>query len=115
MKFFLHLSKEEQRERLLRRLEKEKHNWKFSPGDLEERELWDKYQECYEEILNNTSTKKAPWFVVPADDKELARYIVAKIVLTELQKHNDIQNPTLDEEVQDNIKKYKIILNDPEK
>lgn len=115
LKFFLHLSKEEQRERLFRRLEKEKHNWKFSPGDLEERELWDKYQECYEEILNNTSTKNAPWFVIPADDKELARYIVGKIVLTELQKHSDIQNPVLNEEIQDNIKKYKIILSDPEK
>ena len=112
LKFFLHLSKEEQRERLLRRLEKEKHNWKFSPGDLEERELWDKYQACYEEILNNTSTKKAPWFVVPADDKELARYIVGKIVLTELKKHKDIQNPELDEEVQENIKKYKKILSE---
>jgi PPK2 family polyphosphate:nucleotide phosphotransferase len=112
LKFFLHVSKEEQRERLLRRLEKEKHNWKFSPSDIEEREFWDKYQEYYEETLNNTSTKRAPWFVVPADDKKLARYIVGKIVLTELQKHSNIQNPTLDEEVQDNIKKYKIILSD---
>lgn len=112
LKFFLHLSKEEQRQRLLRRLEKEKHNWKFSPGDLEERSHWDKYQECYEEILNTTSTEKAPWFVVPADDKELARYIVAKILLTELQKYTDIQNPDLDEEVQENIKKYKKILSD---
>jgi polyphosphate kinase 2 (PPK2 family) len=106
------VSKEEQRQRLLRRLEKEKHNWKFSPSDIEEREFWDKYQEYYEETLNNTSTKRAPWFVVPADDKKLARYIVGKIVLTELQKHSNIQNPTLDEEVQDNIKKYKIILSD---
>ncbi|CAM3946260.1 PPK2 family polyphosphate kinase [Flavobacterium antarcticum] len=112
LKFFLHLSKEEQRERLMRRLEKNKHNWKFSPGDLEERALWEKYQECYEEILNTTSTEKAPWFVVPADDKELARYIVAKIILTELKKHTDIQNPTLSEEVQENIKKYKKILSD---
>lgn len=110
LKFFLHLSKEEQRQRLLRRLETPKHNWKFSPGDLEERLLWDKYQACYEEILNTTSTEIAPWFVIPADDKELARYIVGKIILTELQKHNDIQNPTLDDEVQDNIKKYQQIL-----
>ena len=112
LKFFLHLSKEEQRQRLLRRLETPKHNWKFSPGDLEERSHWDKYQECYEEILNTTSTEKAPWFVVPADDKELSRYIVAKIILKELQKHTDIQNPELDEDVQENIKKYKKILND---
>lgn len=112
LKFFLHLSKEEQRQRLLRRLETDKHNWKFSPGDLEEREHWDQYQDCYEEVLNTTSTHHAPWFVVPADDKELARYIVGKILLTELQKFTDIQNPALDEEVQENIKKYKKILND---
>ena len=110
LKFFLHLSKEEQRERLLRRLETAKHNWKFSPGDLAERLLWDKYQACYEEILNTTSTEKAPWFVIPADDKELARYLVGKIILTELQKYTDIQNPELDEEVQENIKKYQQIL-----
>ncbi len=112
LKFFLHLSKEEQRQRLLRRLEEGKHNWKFSPGDLEERALWDKYQICYESIFNATSTEKAPWFVIPADDKELARYIVAKIILKTLKKYTDIQNPTLDEAVQENIKKYKKILND---
>lgn len=112
LKFFLHLSKEEQRERLMRRLDKSKHNWKFSPGDLAERELWNEYQNCYEEILNSTSTEKAPWFVIPADDKDLARYIVAKIILTELKKHTDIQNPTLSEEVQENIKKYKKILSE---
>ena len=112
LKFFLHLSKEEQRERLVRRLDKSKHNWKFSPGDLAERELWNEYQSCYEEILNSTSTEKAPWFVIPADDKDLARYIVAKIILTELKKHTDIQNPTLSEEVQENIKKYKKILSE---
>lgn len=61
LKFFLHLSKEEQRERLLRRLEKEKHNWKFSLGDLTERQLWDTYQEYYEEAINKTSSSKAPW------------------------------------------------------
>ena len=112
LKFFLHLSKEEQRQRLLRRLEEDKHNWKFSPGDLEERQLWNKYQHCYEEILNTTSTEKAPWFAIPADDKELARYLVGKIILTELQKYTDIQNPQLDEEIQDNIKKYQRILSE---
>lgn len=112
LKFFLHLSKEEQRERLLRRLEEDKHNWKFSPGDLEERLLWDNYQACYEEILNTTSTEKAPWFVIPADDKELARYLVGKIILKELQKYTDIQNPQLDDEIQDNIKKYQRILSE---
>lgn len=105
MKFFLHLSKEEQRQRLLRRLETEKHNWKFSPGDLKERELWDKYQECYEDILNKTSKDYAPWFIVPADNKETARYIVAKTMLDELSKY-EFHYPELEDEVKDNIKMY---------
>ena len=105
MKFFLHLSKEEQRQRLLRRLETEKHNWKFSPGDLEERKLWDKYQECYEDIMNKTSKEHAPWFIVPADNKETARYIVAKTMLDELGKY-DFHYPELEDEVKDNIKMY---------
>ena len=105
MKFFLHLSKEEQRQRLLRRLETEKHNWKFSPGDLKERELWDKYQECYEDILNKTSKDYAPWFVVPADNKETARYIVAKTMLDELSKY-EFHYPELEDEIKDNIKMY---------
>ena len=105
MKFFLHLSKEEQRQRLLRRLETEKHNWKFSPGDLKERELWDKYQECYEDIMNKTSKEHAPWFVVPADNKETARYIVAKTMLDELNKY-EFHYPELEQEIQDNIKMY---------
>ena len=105
LKFFLHLSKEEQRQRLLRRLETEKHNWKFSPGDLKERELWDKYQSCYEDIMNKTSKDYAPWFVVPADNKETARYIVAKTMLDELNKYN-FTYPELEQEVKDNIKVY---------
>ena len=105
MKFFLHLSKEEQRQRLLRRLETEKHNWKFSPGDLKERELWDKYQECYEDIMNKTSKEHAPWFIVPADNKETARYIVAKTMLDELSKY-EFHYPELEDEVKDNIKMY---------
>jgi len=107
MKFFLHLSKEEQRERLLRRLEEGKHNWKFSPGDLKEREHWDEYQKYYEEAINRTSTEHAPWYIVPADDKEMARYIVAKIIWEEMQKHTDIKEPELDDKVKANIEMYK--------
>jgi PPK2 family polyphosphate:nucleotide phosphotransferase len=105
LKFFLHLSKEEQRQRLLRRLETEKHNWKFSPSDLKERLLWDQYQNCYEDILNKTSKEHAPWFIVPADNKETARYIVAKTMLDELNKY-EFHYPELDQEVQENIKMY---------
>lgn len=105
MKFFLHLGKEEQRQRLLRRLETEKHNWKFSPGDLEERKLWDNYQKCYEDILNKTSKEYAPWFIVPADNKETARYIVAKTILDELNNYT-FHYPELDQDIKDNIKTY---------
>lgn len=107
LKFYLHLSKEEQRERLLRRLEEGKHNWKFSPGDLKEREHWNEYQQYYEEAINKTSTDYAPWYVVPADDKEMARYIVAKIIWEEMQKHTDIKEPELDEKIKANIEMYK--------
>jgi PPK2 family polyphosphate:nucleotide phosphotransferase len=107
IKFFLHLSKEEQRQRLLRRLEEGKHNWKFSPGDLKEREHWEEYQQYYEEAINKTSTEQAPWYVVPADDKEMARYIVAKIIWEELQKYTDIQQPELDKKIKANFEVYK--------
>ncbi|OAB25728.1 polyphosphate:nucleotide phosphotransferase, PPK2 family [Flavobacterium fryxellicola] len=110
LKFFLHLSKEEQRQRLLRRLEEGKHNWKFSTGDLKEREHWDEYMHYYEEAINNTSTEKAPWYVVPADDKEMARYIVGKIIWEEMQQYTDIQEPKMDEKVKANIEMYKEIL-----
>jgi PPK2 family polyphosphate:nucleotide phosphotransferase len=107
MKFFMHLGKEEQRERLLRRLEEEKHHWKFSPGDLKEREHWDEYQKYYEEAINKTSTDHAPWYIIPADDKEMARYIVAKIIWEEMQKYTDIKEPELDDDIKANIEMYK--------
>jgi len=107
LKFFLHLSNEEQRQRLLRRLEEEKHNWKFSAGDLKERERWDDYQKYYEEAINATSKEHAPWYVVPADDKEMARYIVAKIIWENLKQYKDIEEPELDDKVKDNIGLYK--------
>ncbi|WP_177732982.1 MULTISPECIES: PPK2 family polyphosphate kinase [Flavobacterium] len=106
LKFYLHLSKEEQRLRLLRRLNIEDHNWKFSPGDLKERALWEQYQEYYEEVINNTSKKHAPWYVVPADNKETCRYIVAKTILDEMEKYTDIKEPELDPEIKKNIAVY---------
>lgn len=107
LKFFLHLSKEEQRQRLLRRLEKEKHNWKFSPGDLKERAFWHDYQKYYEEAINATSKENAPWYVIPADDKGTSRLILAKAILDVLSKYKDIKYPELDEKIQDNITFYK--------
>ncbi|MAO17150.1 polyphosphate kinase 2 family protein [Muricauda ruestringensis] len=106
-KFFLHLSKEEQRQRLLRRIELKQKNWKFSPGDLEERKLWDKYQACYEEALNKTSKEHAPWFVIPADNKNAARLIVASIMMEALKKYKDIEEPELDDEIKANLETFK--------
>ncbi len=109
-KFFLHLSKEEQKNRLLRRLEKENKHWKFSPGDLKERALWSKYQECYQDAINKTSLPHAPWYVVPADDKPTARYIVAKTIYDVLSDYSDIQEPDLDPKVKENLQEYIDIL-----
>ena len=107
IKFFLNMSKDEQRKRLLHRLENQEDNWKFSTGDLKERALWDQYMLCYQDAINNTSTDIAPWYVIPADDKEMARYIVAKIILEEMQKRTDICEPELDDAVKENIKMYR--------
>lgn len=106
-KFFLNLSKNEQRDRLLRRLEEQDHNWKFSPGDLKERLLWDRYQECYEDALNRTSKDHAPWYVIPADDKGTARYIVAKILNVTMKSYEDIQEPELDDKIKAHLEMYK--------
>lgn len=111
-KFFLHLSKEEQKNRLLRRLEKEDKHWKFSPGDLKERKLWNQYQIAYEEALNNTSKSQAPWFTIPADDKATARYIVAKILLDTLKTYKDIKEPDLDDDIKSRLNEYRKQLNE---
>ena len=95
LKFFLHLSKEEQRKRFLRRVEDPARNWKFSKFDLVERGFWKEYQAAYEDCLTATSTEPAPWFVVPADDKLNARLIISQVVLNAL---NDLkmEYPKLD-------------------
>jgi polyphosphate kinase 2 (PPK2 family) len=81
IKFFLHLSKDEQRKRFLARIDEPDKNWKFSRADLHERKYWKHYMQAYEACLSATSTQHAPWYVVPADDKENARLIVSQIVL----------------------------------
>ena len=106
-KFFLHLSKEEQKNRLLRRLDLPNKNWKFSPGDLKERELWDDYMACYEDAINKTSKPHAPWYTIPADHKPSTRYLVAKILYDRLIQVKDIKEPELDEKVKANIKIYR--------
>ena len=81
IKFFLHLSKEEQRKRFLARIDDPDKNWKFSAADMAERNFWDEYMQAYEACLSATSTNDAPWYVVPADDKENARLIISQIIL----------------------------------
>lgn len=107
LKFYFHMSKDEQRERLLKRLENPEDNWKFSAGDLKERERWDDYMKYYEEAINKTSTDFAPWYIIPADDKGVARYIVAKTIWEEMQKLTDIAEPELDPKVKANIEMYR--------
>lgn len=85
IKVFLHLSKEEQRKRLLARIDKPDKNWKFSAADISERKLWDSYMRAYGQAMGATSTTDAPWFIVPADDKHNARLIVSQIVLNALE------------------------------
>ncbi|MDT0556759.1 PPK2 family polyphosphate kinase [Patiriisocius hiemis] len=105
-KFFLNLSKEEQKHRQLRRLRKPNKNWKFSAGDLDERDLWDDYMKCYQDILNRTSKPHAPWYNIPSDDKPTARLIVASIMLQELQKYKDIKEPELDAKTKARIDEF---------
>jgi PPK2 family polyphosphate:nucleotide phosphotransferase len=94
-KFFLHVSRKEQRRRLLDRLEHPEKNWKFSTADLEEREFFDAYQDAYEEAISETSTKYAPWYVVPADDKPAMRALVCGVVLHTLENMN-LRVPEID-------------------
>jgi PPK2 family polyphosphate:nucleotide phosphotransferase len=85
IKFFLHLSKDEQRERFLARIEEPRKNWKFSAADIKERAFWDDYMDAYEHCLRATSTDHAPWYVVPADDKRNARLIVSEVIVETLK------------------------------
>lgn len=88
LKFFLHLSSNEQRERFLERIRQKAKNWKFSSNDINERHFWNEYQAAYEQALMHTSTKDAPWYVIPADDKLYAHLLMSNIILETLQRMN---------------------------
>ena len=96
-KFFLHVSKKEQKKRFLERLEDSKKNWKFSMDDVKERGYWKDYQEAYEEMIQNTATRHAPWYVVPADNKWYTQLIVASAIITALEEL-DLCFPDVDKE-----------------
>lgn len=107
VKLFLNVSKEKQRERLLERMKDPNKNWEFSFSDIEDRQKWDKFREAYEKVLNHTSTKYAPWYVLPADNPWHTRYLASEIIIQVLEKMNpefpvlaDEDKEKLDEEIE---------------
>ncbi|MEH2405597.1 polyphosphate kinase 2 family protein [Nostoc sp.] len=109
LKFFLNVSKSEQKKRFLERIESPEKNWKFSDSDVRERVFWDDYMNAYEEVFNHTSTKSAPWYIIPADRKWFTRLVVANIICTKLQELN-LQYPTVSEEHRQQLLEAKRIL-----
>lgn len=111
VKFFLHISKEEQRRRLLARIEKPEKNWKFEMGDLDMRKRWDDFQRAYEEAMGATSTHAAPWYVVPADDKHNARLLISQVI-TETLRGMQMAYPEVTEEQRARLKAAGRVLED---
>ncbi len=109
LKFFLHISLEEQKKRFLERLDNPAKNWKFESADLEERKYWDEYMHAYEETIKNTSSDTGPWYVIPGNDKPFARLAVADAVLQTLESL-DLSYPKLEKEEQKNLAGYRTQL-----
>jgi len=106
IKIFLNISKDEQKQRLLDRIDDKAKNWKFSEADLKERGHWEKYMEYYQDMINNTSTDKCPWYVIPSDQKKISRLIVSQILVDRLKELN-LEYPELNEEQTNNLLKFK--------
>ncbi|MCK6615878.1 MAG: polyphosphate kinase 2 family protein [Ignavibacteriaceae bacterium] len=106
VKFFLHLSKDEQKRRFLKRIEDPTKNWKFSESDLKERKFWDEYQKTYEEAITNTASKYGPWYIIPADKKWFARLVISQVVVETMRKLKPVY-PTPSEEHIANLQVYK--------
>ena len=106
LKFFLHVSKEEQKKRFLERIEDKSKNWKFAEADLKEREYWNDYQKCYQEAISATSKDYAPWFVIPADKKWFTRLLVSEIIVKKLESLN-LKYPELGKEQLDSLENCK--------
>jgi len=109
LKFFLHVSKKEQKKRFLERINDPSKNWKFSAADLKERDLWKEYRKAYEDMLENTSNLLAPWFIVPADDKWFTRLIIANIIVNELSRL-DLSYPPLSDQQKKDLENSKKLL-----
>ncbi|WP_026841345.1 ADP-polyphosphate phosphotransferase [Citrifermentans bremense] len=113
VKFFLHISKEEQRKRFIERIDNPEKNWKFDKADVEERKLWKQYMEAYQDCLEATSRKNAPWYIVPADDKKNARLIVAQVLLNLLEELK-MEYPDTSEERRKELQEIRKELAKPE-
>lgn len=109
VKFFLHVSKDEQKERLLDRINLDEKHWKFAASDILERENWDEYHRAYEDMLENTSTDYAPWYVIPADNKWYTRFVVSEVML-DLFEQLDPHVPELSKEEESQLDKWKKVL-----
>jgi len=106
LKFFLHISKEFQQEKLETRLETPEKNWKFSEADLKERKFWDQYQECYSDLLSNCSTKEAPWYVIPSNHRWFRDYIILKTIVKAIEDLN-LEYPSIEGNIQELIQEVK--------
>ncbi len=109
LKFFLHVSKDEQKKRFLERIEKPEKNWKFSAADVEERKRWDDYMDAYEKVFRNTSTEWAPWYIIPADYKWFMRAAVADIIVKKMKSLN-MKYPELNEEKKEDLTRAREML-----
>ena len=114
LKFFLNVSKQEQRERFLDRLEQPAKNWKFNMGDIAERKLWAKYQAAYQDMIHHTATKHSPWHIVPADHKWFARVVIGSTIVSALDKL-DLRFPKVDKADKSEFKQVRQALLDEDK
>lgn len=111
VKFFVNISKDEQKDRLLDRINRQEKNWKMSPADVKERGFWDDYQKAYEDLLRATSRPDAPWYVIPGNDKKNARLIISQIVLHHLRQL-DISYPEVNDEFRQKLDEVRKVLED---
>ncbi|SER20451.1 polyphosphate kinase 2 family protein [Pedobacter rhizosphaerae] len=109
LKFFLNVSRDEQKKRFIERIDDPTKNWKFSSGDIKERALWDDYMQAYEDAINETSTKHAPWHIIPADKKWFARLAISEIIADKMKSLN-LKFPVLDDEEQGKLNESKLTL-----
>ena len=113
LKFFLNVSKAEQKKRFLERIDRPEKNWKFSAADVKERAFWDQYMDAFEDVFNHTSTEWAPWYIIPADRKWFTRLVVAEIILSSLEKLK-LSYPTLSDDHQQELLKAREMLENEE-